>query len=362
MDQSTLENESLRLFIGGLAPEVTEEDLQVYFLKFGQVSEYEIIRDAPSSTSRGYGFVSCENKKTYSRILRQKAHHLGSNLLIVKRAYLKRAEENKEVQATRKLYVGGFGDDVKRGHLLNYFSGFGKVSNVYMFYDSKGTSGKNFAYIVFESLEAAQAVIDAPSHSICGKKVCIKNYKKNVKTSSRRKAPQQETGVQPQNLNLLPHEEPEDFFMEEQPCEENLELHPEDLEFAKQSGQAHFHIAAGSNFTIPQDTFSPRDNSSTVQAGRQHIHYPSNTLVQGRHAAQQTAAAKTNPKAVLSDFKGHLAHLLRCPHPNTHCNGYIFPEGLRVNVENNVSFELRKLRLQAVMKRRTHLYGSYYGL
>ena len=362
MDQSTLENEPLRLFVGGLAPEVTEEDLQVYFLKFGQVSDCEIIRDAPSSASRGYGFVSCENKKTYSQILRQKAHNIGSNQLIVKRAYLKRAEENKEVQATRKLYVGGFGDDVKRGHLLNYFSGFGKVSNVYMFYDSKGTSGKNFAYIVFESLEAAQAVIDAPSHSVCGKKVCIKNYKKNIKTSSRRKAPQQEASDKLLDAALNPQEESEGFLMEEHECEERQDLHPADSEFISQRGQQTFHFTSGSNPSISNGTYMPRDKASAVLAGRHHIHHSSNTQVQGRSSAQIPAAAKQNPKAVLSDFKGHLAHQVRCQHPISQCNGFTLNEGLRVNVENNVSFELRNLRLEAVMQRRTHFYGSYYGL
>jgi RNA recognition motif-containing protein len=281
--------------------------------------------------------------------------------LIVKKAYLKRAEENKEVQATRKLYVGGFGDDVKRGHLLNYFSGFGKVSNVYMFYDSKGTSGKNFAYIVFENLEAAQAVIDAPSHTICGKKVCIKNYKKNIKTSSRRKAPQQEAIAKPHELSLPLQEDSGAFLFEEQECEQSQDLHQEDSEFINQCGPA-IHLTAGLNLSIQKGTYTPRDNPSTVQASRHYIQNSFITPVQGRPSAQIPAASKTNTKAILSDFKGHLAHLLRCQHPNSTCNGFLIHEGLRVNVENNVSFELRNLRLEAVMMRRTHLYGSYYGL
>jgi RNA recognition motif-containing protein len=362
MDQSSFENESLRLFIGGLGPEVAEEDLQVYFLKFGQVSDCEIIRDAPSSSSRGYGFVSCENKKTYSRILRQKAHHVGSNLLIVKRAYLKRSDEGQEVQATRKLYVGGFGDDVKRGHLQSYFSGYGKVSNVYMFFDSKGTSGKNFAYIVFDNLESAQAVIDAPSHSICGTKVCIKNYKKNIKTSSRRKTAQKEASAKPQEFNLASFEENKSYPVEKYEFEQNEDLAAEGSEFISQQRQPAIRLAAGSDLRIPHGTFTPQNNSSTVQAGRQHIYQASHPQVQGRSSAQQTAAAKQSSKAILSDFKGHLAHFVRCQHPGSYCNGYSSIDGLRVNVENNVSFELRSLRLEAVMVRRTHLYGSYYGL
>ena len=88
--------------------------------------------------SRGYGFVSCENKKTYSRILRVKDHSLFGSLLTVKKAYVKRSEENKEVKAIRKLYVGGFGNEVGRNVLLEYFCKFGKVSNVYIFYDPNG--------------------------------------------------------------------------------------------------------------------------------------------------------------------------------------------------------------------------------
>jgi RNA recognition motif-containing protein len=58
--------------------------------------------------------------------------------LTVKKAYLKRGEEMKEVKAIRKLYVGGFGNEVGRSLLLEYFSKFGKVSNVYIFYDPNG--------------------------------------------------------------------------------------------------------------------------------------------------------------------------------------------------------------------------------
>ncbi len=58
--------------------------------------------------------------------------------LTVKKAYLKRSEEIKEVKAIRKLYVGGFGNEVGRNTLVEYFSKFGKVSNVYIFYDPNG--------------------------------------------------------------------------------------------------------------------------------------------------------------------------------------------------------------------------------
>ena len=51
--------ESIRnkVFIGGLDYQMTDNDLKHYFSKYGEVKEYQIIRDPVSKSSRGFGFV-----------------------------------------------------------------------------------------------------------------------------------------------------------------------------------------------------------------------------------------------------------------------------------------------------------------
>ena len=52
----------MNIFVGNLAKEVTQEDLQEVFTAFGQVSMTSIIKDKMTGEPRGFGFVEMPNK------------------------------------------------------------------------------------------------------------------------------------------------------------------------------------------------------------------------------------------------------------------------------------------------------------
>ncbi|MFQ5602735.1 MAG: RNA recognition motif domain-containing protein [bacterium] len=52
----------MNLYVGNLSFEVTNEDLQEAFEKFGQVSSVNVIKDRYSGESRGFGFVEMPDK------------------------------------------------------------------------------------------------------------------------------------------------------------------------------------------------------------------------------------------------------------------------------------------------------------
>lgn len=52
----------MNIFVGNLAKETTQEDLQEIFSAFGQVSMTSIIRDKMTGEPRGFGFVEMPNK------------------------------------------------------------------------------------------------------------------------------------------------------------------------------------------------------------------------------------------------------------------------------------------------------------
>jgi len=47
----------MNLYVGNLANEVTDEDLQEAFSKYGEVESAKVIKDKFSNLSRGFGFV-----------------------------------------------------------------------------------------------------------------------------------------------------------------------------------------------------------------------------------------------------------------------------------------------------------------
>jgi len=52
----------VRIYVGNMSKEVTEEDLRLAFEPFGQVESAAIIKNKHSSQSKGFGFVEMPSK------------------------------------------------------------------------------------------------------------------------------------------------------------------------------------------------------------------------------------------------------------------------------------------------------------
>jgi len=53
----------MRIYVGSLSNEVTEEDLRLAFEPFGQIESVDIIKDKHSGQSKGFGFVEMPAKE-----------------------------------------------------------------------------------------------------------------------------------------------------------------------------------------------------------------------------------------------------------------------------------------------------------
>ncbi len=53
----------MEIFIGNLAPQVTEDELLALFKAFGEVHSVQIKRDLFSGVSRGFGFVDMPGRQ-----------------------------------------------------------------------------------------------------------------------------------------------------------------------------------------------------------------------------------------------------------------------------------------------------------
>ena len=59
----------VRLFVGGLSDEVTDQDLRETFGAFGKVLDVVIMTDRVTRTSRGFGFVTMEDRRDGPRAI-----------------------------------------------------------------------------------------------------------------------------------------------------------------------------------------------------------------------------------------------------------------------------------------------------
>lgn len=52
----------MNIYVGNLAPEITQDDLKAEFSAFGQVASAAVIKDKFTGQSRGFGFVEMPDK------------------------------------------------------------------------------------------------------------------------------------------------------------------------------------------------------------------------------------------------------------------------------------------------------------
>lgn len=75
------------MFVGGLPPMLTKEELVNYFSQFGQVEKGIIMTDKNTGRSRGFGFIIFTNKETVDKIMAtSNCHFLYGKWIECKRA------------------------------------------------------------------------------------------------------------------------------------------------------------------------------------------------------------------------------------------------------------------------------------
>jgi len=86
----------MRIYVGNLASDVSDEDLRGAFEAFGQVDSATVIKDKFSGTSRGFGFVEMPDKgEGQSAINDLNDTDLGGKTVIVNEAR-PRAERGRD--------------------------------------------------------------------------------------------------------------------------------------------------------------------------------------------------------------------------------------------------------------------------
>lgn len=75
-----------KIFVGGIAPEVTEQDFDEFFSRFGNVIDAQLMIDKDSGRSRGFGFVTYDSPDSVDRVTENKYLKLKGRQMEIKRA------------------------------------------------------------------------------------------------------------------------------------------------------------------------------------------------------------------------------------------------------------------------------------
>lgn len=78
---------AMKLYVGGLAYSVTEQELEAFFAEQGKVVSAVIIKDRDSGQSKGFGFVEMEDIKEGQNAIKElNGKELGGRAIMVNEA------------------------------------------------------------------------------------------------------------------------------------------------------------------------------------------------------------------------------------------------------------------------------------
>ncbi|XP_042003523.1 heterogeneous nuclear ribonucleoprotein 1-like [Salvia splendens] len=75
-----------KIFVGGLASTVTENDFKTYFDQFGTITDVVVMYDHNTQRQRGFGFITYDSEEAVDMVLHKTFHELNGKMVEIKRA------------------------------------------------------------------------------------------------------------------------------------------------------------------------------------------------------------------------------------------------------------------------------------
>jgi len=75
-----------KIFVGGLAPTVTENDMRKFFDRFGKITDAAVMYDPRTQTSRGFGFITFDSEDAVDIVVQNPFYDLNGKMVEVKRS------------------------------------------------------------------------------------------------------------------------------------------------------------------------------------------------------------------------------------------------------------------------------------
>ncbi|KAJ4838446.1 hypothetical protein Tsubulata_041227 [Turnera subulata] len=138
-----------KIFVGGIPPSLTEDELKEYFSLYGGIIEHQIMLDHKTGRSRGFGFVTFESEDAVEQIFSDgKTHELGGKQVEIKKAEPKRAGGDYGSAAKSSGFSsgpGGYGAVQSSGRPGGKMGrGYGGYGGGYLGYGGYGNYGGGY--------------------------------------------------------------------------------------------------------------------------------------------------------------------------------------------------------------------------
>jgi len=166
---------SLKIFIGGIHREVSENEFSEFFKSFGSIKQCILMRDG-MGLSRGFGFVICDDLATYDTIFDSELMLKGKRLeqkKAVPQGMVEKSKANVKVEQC-KLFVGGLAPHIKEPDLKEFFSRFGDIKDIVVLKDSLSGKSRGFGFVTFILESSVEEVLKNPRYELGGRTIQCK--------------------------------------------------------------------------------------------------------------------------------------------------------------------------------------------
>eukprot|EP00747_Dinoflagellata_sp_TGD_P145428 gnl/TRDRNA2_/TRDRNA2_176588_c1_seq2.p1 gnl/TRDRNA2_/TRDRNA2_176588_c1~~gnl/TRDRNA2_/TRDRNA2_176588_c1_seq2.p1 ORF type:complete len:250 (+),score=72.83 gnl/TRDRNA2_/TRDRNA2_176588_c1_seq2:102-851(+) len=154
-----------KLFLGGLSPEVSSDDIWNHFTKYGNV--VDAVAMYKDGKARGFGFVTFDNPQ--SAMMAVSEQQVIKNCNIDTKSCVKKGEAPppqgkaamREMQQQSKIFVGGLAATTTQEMLYAHFAQYGNLTDCVVMVGPDGTP-RGFGFVTYDNPTTAQIVLGQP--------------------------------------------------------------------------------------------------------------------------------------------------------------------------------------------------------